>query len=740
MKRWSVFLIVLAVIIMMAGTLLEKVHGSAFALTHIYRTPWFILLLVAIASVGMVVVIRQKLYRRLATMGIHLAFALIVAGMVLTTLTAKSGRLTLTENESTSVFEATDDGRSCNGTLPFGVRLKNFDVVYYPGTHAPQDFVSHISFVDADGSETEAQVSMNKIARHRGYRFYQAGYDNNGHDFLTVAHDPWGIPVTYAGYLLLALSFVGFFFDRQSHFRQLLRTPIAKAVIVAVCLSSAFSAVHASTPMPRTLPADQAETMGRLYVLHNDRVCPLQTLAIDFTTKLYGKATYRGLSAEQVLSGWIFYYNDWSNEPMFKIKGNAVRQALGIDGRYASLNDFVAHGSTYKLQAPIDSLSFSDPLRAKFLAADEKYNLIAMLYGGQLLKLFPIADSNGTTHWYSQSDNLPLSVSDDEYLFVKKSLAYCQELVAFGRYDQLDTMFVKICAYQRQRAEKTLPSDSRIAAERLINSLNYSRLLAMFFITIGLVFFVYTLVRMARGRELHRGVRLAALVLLFLLAVYLCVLFVLRWVVSGHIPLANGYETMLFLSLCVALMAMALQRRQSLSLPAGLLLVGFTLLVAMIGGSNPSLTQLMPVLNSPLLCIHVAVIMLAYSLLSFAMLDGVAALIIGRFSPNQQTALQQSLMRISQILLYPAVFLLAIGIFIGAVWANVSWGTYWSWDPKEVWALITLLVYALPLHARSFAWLKNPKLFHIYMVAAFLTVLITYFGVNLLLGGQHSYA
>ena len=168
-------------------------------------------------------------------------------------------------------------------------------------------------------------------------------------------------------------------------------------------------------------------------------------------------------------------------------------------------------------------------------------------------------------------------------------------------------------------------------------------------------------------------------------------------------------------------------------------MTGLALLVAMMGGSNPALTQLMPVLNSPLLSIHVAVIMLAYSLMAFVMLNGIAALVIGQGS-EQQLQQQATLMHISQLLLYPAVFLLAAGIFVGAVWANVSWGTYWSWDPKEVWALITLLVYALPLHTRSFSWLRQPRAFHIYVVVAFLSVLITYFGVNLLLGGMHSYA
>ncbi|MBR1792147.1 MAG: cytochrome c biogenesis protein CcsA [Bacteroidales bacterium] len=748
--RWTIILLVFAIIAMVAGTLLEKLHGSAFALTHVYRSPWFMALLALILVLGVIVLVRQRLYRRPPTAGIHFAFALIIVGILLTTFTAQSGRVTLSSDSPSSSFQATDNGRSKDGTFPFEVRLRDFRIVYYPGTHAPQDFVSDISFVDADGTVCDAQVSMNHIARHQGYRFYQSGFDDEGNVFLTVAHDPWGIACSYAGYIILLLSFVGFFFDSHSNFRQLLRQPVAKGAMLFCLLltGSATMANGGDAALPRTLPKAQAERLGGLYVLYNDRVCPLQTLATEFTTKLYGKSSYRGLTAEQVLAGWIFYYSDWSDEPMFKIKGPAVRSALGIEGRYASLNDFVSPRGEYRLQKPIDSLSFSDPLRAKFLAADEKYNLIAMLYGGQLLKLFPLTDSTGDLHWYSQSDPLPLSLPTDEYTFIRKHLSYCQELVVFGRFEQLDTVFSKIRAYQERKASDYLPSVTRFSAERLVNRMNFSRVLAMLFITLGLICFAYTLVRMAQGRDLHRGVRLVSVLLLILLAAYLLVLFILRWYVSTHVPMSNGYETMLFLSLCVAVVALVMQRRQVLALPCGLLLVGFTLLVAMMGGSNPSVTQLMPVLNSPLLCLHVAIIMLAYALLSFAMLNGVGALILD--ASSRRTADEASLLspdnpvsrlqRISQIILYPAVFCLAIGIFIGAVWANVSWGTYWSWDPKEVWALITLLVYAAPLHARSLPWLRRPRTFHIYMVVAFLSVLFTYFGVNFLLGGLHSYA
>ena len=177
----------------------------------------------------------------------------------------------------------------------------------------------------------------------------------------------------------------------------------------------------------------------------------------------------------------------------------------------------------------------------------------------------------------------------------------------------------------------------------------------------------------------------------------------------------------------------------SMAVPFGYLLCGFSLLVSMMGESNPQITQLMPVLSSPLLSFHVMTVMAAYALLGFTMLNGVTALALYALRRGCREE-EKQLQRLSQLLLYPAVFLLAVGIFLGAIWANVSWGRYWGWDPKEVWALVTLLVYTLALHEGSLPRFRQPLFFHIYVTGAFFCVLITYFGVNFLLGGMHSYA
>jgi ABC-type transport system involved in cytochrome c biogenesis permease subunit len=219
---------------------------------------------------------------------------------------------------------------------------------------------------------------------------------------------------------------------------------------------------------------------------------------------------------------------------------------------------------------------------------------------------------------------------------------------------------------------------------------------------------------------------------------YLLFIITLRGYVAQHLPLSNGFETMQFMALVSLLITLFMQRRFMLLMPFGLLLAGLTLLVAMMGEANPQITLLMPVLASPLLSIHVCVIMAAYSLLAFILLNAVTALVL--LARGGHAAAVAQLTHMSRLMLYPALSCLAAGIFVGAVWANQSWGRYWGWDPKEVWALITMLVYSIPMHAQSIRWLQKPRWFHLYLALAFLSILMTYFGVNFFLGGMHSYA
>ena len=211
---------------------------------------------------------------------------------------------------------------------------------------------------------------------------------------------------------------------------------------------------------------------------------------------------------------------------------------------------------------------------------------------------------------------------------------------------------------------------------------------------------------------------------------FLCVL----WYGRGVFPATNGAEALMLLVLFVMLLAVALGRNKRFVLLSRLLVVvaAMFFVVAAIGLNDNSDVQ--PILRTPLLGIHVTTIIIAYALLACTAVNAVVALC----TKDEKRKAQQALL--GRLLLYPATMLLACGIFIGAVWANLSWGRYWGWDPKEVWALVTLLVCSMGFHSHSLHFISKPVAFHIFCIVAFLAVLFTFFGVNLLLGGLHSYA
>ena len=684
-------LIIALIAAMASGTVLERFHGPEYAVEHVYNSWWFVVLWALTALCIVVMLLRRESWKRPAACVLHISVLLILLGALLTMLTGKHGVMTLQPGVANNQFTIDKHGEKREVPLPFALTLDHFEIQTYPGTHAPMDFVSYLQITDKE-STTDAKISMNHILKHRHYRFYQDDYDDQGNSVLAVAHDPWGVGFTYAGYILLFISLSGLFLAPNGQFRRLLQKTSSKVVLLLAFMASGCAMPMQAANKSHTLPKESADKIGQMYVMYKGRVCPMQTLAKDFTTKMCGKARYQGLTPEQVFSGWLFYPEEWKKEMADVIK-----------------ND------------------------------EEKLQLVNMLHSGQFLKMFPHPDSLQNITWYALNDSLPAYIPDNESLFIRKQFLLCQEHVAKGDFDALNELFDKTKIYQEKYALGHVQPEVQYRAERFYNKLTVGRWLAIANITLGLICFALALYCVGRGRKLFKPVRIAATLWMTLLCTYLALLFILRWIAGGHIPMAGRFDSMNLLALSICIITLLLMRKYEMALPAGLLMTGFVLLVQMISGSNPPITHLMPVLTSPLLSLHVTVIMIAYALLFFVMLNGISAVIVRFTQPANKTYLER-LQGISMILLYPAVALLTIGIFIGAVWANISWGNYWSWDPKEVWALITLLIYAAPLHNTIWKSFRNPMFFHIYGILAFLSVIITYFGVNFLLGGMHSYA
>lgn len=379
-------LVIILIAVLAAGTIVEKLHGSDFALAHVYSAWWFVGLWALVAIMIVIMMVKCRLWKRLSVCALHLSILFILLGALLTMLTGQHGRMKLEPNRANNHFYIQEQDDITKVALPFSLTLDRFEIEKYPNSNKPKDYVSYLQLTDGETQE-DIVISMNNILRHKHYRFYQSDYDEQGNSILDVARDPWGIGVTYAGYALLFVALAAILIEQRKTFRA-------------------------------------------------------------------------------VTWSWI-------------------------------------------------------------------------------------------------------------------------------------------------------------------------------------------------------GVLVVLLVFLYI---------------------------------------------RMLTHP------------------------LLPVLRSPFFSIHISTIVTAYALLLGILVVSVIALV-----KPKDLARMERLKSLSTAMLYPAVALLAFGIFIGAIWANVSWGNYWSWDPKEVWALITLLIYAAPLHEKLWKSFQKPLFFHIYGILAFLSVLITYFGVNMLLGGVHAY-
>ena len=729
LKYLSFGLLMVLVLIMIVGSVLERFIGTTLVYNKVYTSPLTLAIWGIMAAFALGYLLRRKVQHMALTFMLHISFLLILGGALVTHCFGQQGTIHLRKGEQpVGTYQLASKQTS---QLPFEVELHDFELEYYAGTFSPMDYVSRIAFIAPDGTRQEGRVSMNHICTYRHYRFYQSGYDRDANGtMLSISYDPYGIAITYIGYACLLLSMLGFFFQPHSRFRALFRHPVLYRM-GAVCLFLLVSVTAFGASRPQTLSRQSAAAFGNLYIYYNDRICPLETVAKDFTIKLCGKSTYRGLTAAQVLSGWFFFYDEWKTEPMIRIKDGETKRLLGIEGGYASVTDFVnEHG--FKLREALEQ-----PHSAGIAAANEKFNLVSMASTGSLFKIYPYRLSeNPTSVWYSLADKIPAGIPAQEWGFIRNSMSYVAERVAMRDYDEVVRLFGKIKKYQTKYADD-LPSPAKFQAEKVYNDTNMNRPLAIVAVIIGILSFGFYC-HLLLSRRKSRRLTLTLLVLMGLLSAYLAVHLGLRGYISGHLPMSDGFETMLFMAWCTTLFTLLIQHKFSLALPFGFLISGLAMMVAMIGESNPQVTHLIPVLKSPLLSIHVVVIMIAYSLLAFTLMNGIAALVL-RFSHRNCGEEIEYLAVVSRIILYPAVFLLTVGIFVGAVWANVSWGRYWGWDPKEVWALITMLVYSLALHP-SMSWLKRPMVLHTFCILAFLTVLITYFGVNYLLGGKHSYA
>lgn len=752
-KKIIFILYILVLVCMAAATIVEKSQGTDYAHAHYYGAWWFILIWAVLAALGAFYIIKRKV-KCASTLALHLSFIIILAGALLTHISAKRGMIHLRIGQPTDTYMAQDEEQGMKEEkLPFSLCLKKFEAKMHDGTNAVADYSSKFTVIDGD-DKSEGEVSMNNIYSHRSYRLYQSSYDEDGKgSVLAINADPYGIPVTYTGYALLFISLVWMLIDPKGGYRKLLKSPLLKkgALMTALILSMGnIQTLHAESATGNlqnaVLPKETAEKFGELHILYNDRICPVQTFALDFCKKIYGARSYQGLTAEQVLSGWVFYGNTWANEPFIKIKSGEMKTAMNLPD-YASLNTFFNRemgGYTIGQYVQEYYNGQQDKFHQQAADIDGKIQIIMELREGISLKVLPYTFTKnvkatkdhpfikaGTTTWFAPVDKLPLAVEHQHALYIKNVFSLLYGDVQKGNMDRVNIFFDKMLKYQEVSSGNSLPSKIQYQAERINNDFPFATILFMVNLTLGFIALFYTIYRMTKNRQL-KALDITLPILLCISFLALTFGLALRWIISGNVPLSNGYESMLSVAWLVLLISIFMQFRIRIVMVFGFMLSGFFLLVSHINQMDPAIGQMMPVLNSPLLSIHVSIIMMSYALLSLTFICGIMGICMQSHAAELQT--------LSRIFLYPALTAMGFGIFIGAIWANVSWGNYWSWDSKETWALITFMIYAVVVHTQSLPIFRKPLTYHIYISLAFLSIAMTYFGVNYFLTGMHSYA
>lgn len=502
-------------------------------------------------------------------------------------------------------------------------------------------------------------------------------------------------------------------------------------MLFVACMGS--SRVCAKTTLTH-IDKEIADDMCRVAVQYNGRICPLNTPATEFLAKLSGKNSWQGLSANEVFVSWMIYYTEWEEQKIILVKNREVQRMLGIDDKWASVHDFYTPKHEYKLSDKVNDETLSPALLNAVRETDEKMQVVAMFYNSEMLHIFPLSVKDSVTGrmgelaWYTPgSTELPLGTPTAEFQFINHAMDRLTQCILVNDVKGAKEVVAKIRLYQREKADCVMPSERTLRMELSYNRLQQARWLVYLFLTLS---FVLCMLSLIKGE--NRRLKSVQYVFVLVAMHWLSLLFFERWWLAGHVPVSSGPETMLFMAWASLVMTLFMARRMPILLSFAPIVSALCMLVATIAQKSPQITPLMPALQTPLLSIHVSVIMISYVL--FAMITLLAAYSLWLRSGERFERMTATI----RLLLYPAVALLAVGIVVGSIWAKQAWGAYWSWDPKETCALITLIVYAIPLFRRFIPF--TPRWYNLYILFSFLSVLMTYFGANYFLPGMHSYA
>jgi len=630
--------------------------------------------------------------------------------------------------------------------LPFSLKLNDFVLERYPGSNSPSSYESLITLTDKDlGLNEDHKIFMNNVLKHRGYRFYQSSYDQDEKGtILSVNKDLAGTTITYLGYFLLFLGILLSIFNPKSHFYELMKRASAGTSLIVIFLLSAFTA-GAAAPQPVS-PVISKEFAKVWIQGHDGRLKPFSTLAYEVVMKVSRSESLEGQVPEQVVLGMSVNPQQWQQVEMIAISDDQILAKLGRNGGKASFNDFFDQQGNYKLANDVQIAYGKKPAERQgydndVIKVDDRLNVVYQVYHGDMLRIFPSPNPADLT-WYAPGSKVPANFGPDSIL-VASAFTFFLDAVRNGNQELSLQTISKVKSYQQQYGAALIPGKTKQQLEILYNHINIFKDLSGWYVLLGFVLLGFFFHALFTGKALRKKAVNYTVLALFLGFLAHSAGLIVRGYVSGHMPWSNGYESMIYIAWAVMLAGLIFARRNPMVLAAASILSGLTLFVAQMSWLNPEITNLVPVLKSYWLTIHVAIITASYGFVGVSAIIGIINLLMAAFrnSSNQiriKATVSQMTM-ISEAAMILGLYFLTIGTFLGGIWANESWGRYWGWDAKETWSLVTILVYGFISHMRMIPGFKGWFAFNLASVVGLLSVLMTYLGVNYYLSGLHSY-
>ncbi|NLP58035.1 cytochrome c biogenesis protein [Lutibacter sp. B1] len=658
--------------------------------------------------------------------------------------------------------------------LPFSIKLNDFQLDKYPGSESAMSYASEVTVI-APEETFDFRIFMNHILNYKGYKFFQSSYNitpEYEETHLSVNHDFWGSTITYIGYFLLYAGLILILFMKNTRFDflrkslQKIRTKKATISTIALLLISSFTFAQQHNHELSESQIDSLLLANKIDKIHTQkfsklviqdaggRMKPVHTYASELLRKVSKHDTYRDLNATQVFLSIQQNPRMWFQMPIIYIeKGDTkLRDLINIphDQKYATLANFFDEKGMYKIAEEQQKAQKSN-IKSKFekdvINVDRRVNLLYSAITGDILRIFPLPnDANNT--WVSQNRLNTANFKGQDSVFVRQILPIylhtLSESKATNDYSKSDQILDGLTNFQKKYGSAVYPSEKKINLEIAYNKYDVFKKLFSYYMYIGTLMFFFVIFQIFNNNKVINFLIKASIAIIIGLFLMHTGGLIARWIVSGHAPWSNAYESMIYVGWATMLFGFIFGRKSSMTIAATAFLTAFILMVAHWNWMDPEIANLVPVLNSYWLMIHVAIIVASYGPFALGMILGLIALILmiltTEKNKNKIGLMIKEMTIINEMSLTVGLIMLTIGNFLGGQWANESWGRYWGWDPKETWALISIMVYAFVLHLRLVPGLRSKFIFNVFSVAAFASILMTYFGVNFYLSGLHSYA